>query len=62
LPKKDNMALKNINIIANAALGSGLSGGDRIFIELAKKQGNLRWQFISSKSKFESKNIMSLSL
>lgn len=31
------MTLKNINIIANAALGSGLSGGDRIFIELAKR-------------------------
>ncbi len=31
------MKLKNIYIIANAALGFGLSGGDRIFIELARR-------------------------
>lgn len=31
------MKPKNIHIIANAALGSGLSGGDRIFIELARR-------------------------
>ncbi len=27
----------NLSIVANAALGSGLSGGDRIFIELARR-------------------------
>ncbi len=27
----------NIHIFANAALGKGLSGGDRIFIEFAKR-------------------------
>jgi glycosyltransferase involved in cell wall biosynthesis len=31
------MKLKNIYVIANAALGFGLSGGDRIFIELARR-------------------------
>lgn len=27
----------NFHIVANAALGPGLSGGDRIFIELARR-------------------------
>lgn len=33
------MKIKQINIFALAALGEGLSGGDRIFIELARRWG-----------------------
>ena len=34
--KKSSIS-KNFVIVANAALGKGFSGSDRIFIELAKK-------------------------